>query len=145
MATKNLGHYVGEVEDIDLDSKEFNQLELVHQTAIKIEHERKLLKERMEYLDNEMSKIREALKEHLKSNEVDWAWLWDKKRTNVKWKAEFVKACGTKKAEEIVNQYKSKTYPQVGIKYIDPIPDSITQIKANPRNIPIVKHKLKLA
>ena len=146
MATKKLGHYEGEVEDINIESKKFQSLNPVHQRAIKLARKRDELKAQLEEVDNELKITRDALLEHINSgNQVDWAWIWNKTKTNVKWKEEFVKALGQPKADALTKEYKTKSYPQVGIQYIDPIPDSIVQIKDNPPKFPIVRHKLKRA
>lgn len=144
MAIKSMGHYQGEVEEINIDSNEFKQLHEVHQSAIQLSKEKEVLKQRIDEIDLELSNIRDALKLHMDENEVDWAWIWNKKSTRVKWKEEFVKALGQKKANEITKNYKTKVHPQVGIRFIDPIPDSIVQIKSNPPKFPVVKHKLKI-
>lgn len=141
MATKNLGHYQGEIEDIEIDSLQFKLLDGVHQEAIKLTRKKEQLKEQIKEIDERMTEIRSGLFQF--ANQLDWLWIWQKKSTRVKWKEEFVKALGQPKAEAITKQYKTKEYPQLGIKFVDPIPDSIKQVKANPGKFPIVKHKLK--
>lgn len=141
MATKNLGHYQGEVEDIDINSNQFKFLPPLHKEVIKLSREKESLSSRIKDIDNRISEIRNELLAHV--DECDWLWIWDLKRTRVKWKEEFVKALGQPKADAITKRYKTKTYPQLGIRFVDPIPDSIKQIKSNPGKFPIVKHKLK--
>lgn len=141
MAIKNLGHYVGEVEDIDVNSIQFRLLQPLHREAIKLSIARNVLTNELKEIDERINQIRDELMPFV--DEFDWLWIWTKKRTSVKWKEEFVKALGQPKADAIVKQYKTKSYPQLGIKYVDPIPDSIEQVKSNPPKFPIVKHKLK--
>ena len=141
MAKKNMGHYEGEVEDIDTNSLIFQSLLPIHREIIQLTRAKVLLSNEIKDIDDRISEIRSTLKPLI--NEYDWLWEWEMKRTNVKWKEEFVKALGQPKAEQVIKKYKTNTYPQLGIKYVDPIPDSIKQIKPNPPKLPLVKHRLK--
>lgn len=142
MATKNLGHYEGTVEDIDTNSLKFKLLDERHKQIIYLAIEREQLKQRLKAIEESIDTIREEIKPEAKSGNIAWAWIWNKKSGRVKWKQEFINALGRNKAIEVSESYQTKTYPQVGIQYVDPIPDSIVQIKDNPRKFPITKHAL---
>ena len=141
MATKNLGHYEGEVEDIDIDSLKFKMLSPLHQEVIKLSREKESLSNQIKAIDERITSIRDQLLPQAKI--LNWLWIWYKKSTRVKWKEEFVKALGQPKANEVTKQYATTEYPQLGIKYVDPLPESIVQVKDNPSKFPIIKHKLK--
>jgi t-SNARE complex subunit (syntaxin) len=142
MAKKNMGHYEGIVEDIDTSSEKFKQLDKRHQWLILLEQERLELKGKLDLCNEHIKEIKDNLKEEAFNNQLDWTWVYNRKRTNVRWKEEFIRHLGSGKAEEVANQYKTKEYPTIGIQYIDAIPDSIKQIKANPPKF-VRKHKLK--
>lgn len=140
---KNLGHYVGEVEDIDVDSLKFKLLDQRHREAITLGRIQIKLSNELKQVNERLSEIRSQLMVIQKIDPQNWMWIWEKKRTSVKWKDEFVKALGQRKADAITKKYKTKKHPQLGIKYVDPIPDSIIQIKENPPKFKTIKHKLK--
>lgn len=138
---KNLGHYEGMVEEIDPFSKKFEQLDQRHKTLIRLDWEKIELKAKLKEIEAKIAIIKEDIKPEAFNDQLDWTWIYNRKRTNVKWKEEFIKHCGSGKAQEIATQYKQKEYPTIGIKYIDPTPESIKQVKKNP---PKFSRKLKL-
>jgi hypothetical protein len=142
MAIKNLGHYQGVVEDINPNSLQFKLLDQRHKNLIRLSIEKQNLTARLKEIDKEIDEIKTEIKPEIKSGLIHWAWIWMKKATRVKWKEEFVIACGQPKANEVLKKYKAIEYPQISIQYIDPIPESIVQIKENPNKFPTVKYKL---
>ena len=142
MSIKNLGHYIGEVEDIEMGSLKYKCLDSRHQELIFLSKEREKINQRLTEIEEQISSIKESIKDDIKSGSIKWGWIWMKKQTRVKWKEEFIKFLGTKKANEVKSKYEQKEYEQIGIQYVDSLPENIIQIKSND-NIP-KKQKLKV-
>lgn len=143
MATKKLGHYEGEVEELSKD--QYLKLDDAHKLYIDFYLEKRRYQERIDKLNETLEAIKNNLivEYEIHKSLPDWAWIWEIKKSNVKWKEEFIKVLGAKKAEEITKQYQQKTYPQIGIRFIDPIPETIHQVKKNPKQFPVYKIPLK--
>lgn len=141
MAIKNLGHYEGVVED--LKPTEFNKLHILHRSLINLNKEKEILTNKLKEIDEKIKEIKEKIKPDVEKGKIKWAWVWYLNQTRVKWKEEFVKFLGIKKAQEVTETYQKKTYPQIGIQYVDPILDTIVQIKENPPKFKTNKIKLK--
>ena len=142
MSIKNMGHYEGIVEDPT--NEEIEQMDIIHKTLYHNYKRKERLEQELENVNKIIDKIKNDIKEKIeKGKKFNWTWIYYITKGRVSWKEEFVKALGTKKAEEISEQAKKKKHPQIGIKFIDPIPDTIKQIKENKSNIPTIKHKLK--
>lgn len=143
MPIKNLGHYEGIVEDINIKSLRFKTLNPHHQELILLNRESLTLSDRIAEIKDRIAEIKSTIETEVNAGVIPWAWIWFKKSTRVKWKEEFVKACGQPRANAVVQSYKGKQYPQIGIQYVDPIPNTIKQIKPNPDKFPLIKHRLK--
>jgi hypothetical protein len=76
-----------------------------------------------------------------------WAWRWIFKKSNIKWKNEFIKRLGQPEANKILSVAKQKEYPKIGIQFIDPNPEDIpknpNQLKI-PKRLTLPKPKLSL-
>jgi hypothetical protein len=134
---KNLGHYTGEVDIV----KKFN--DPIHQSLYILYQTKNSIQKNLDATNQKIKELEKQIKPDIESGKIDWAWIWMMKRTNVKWKDEFIKHCGTKKAEEVQSEYKTMEYPQIGIRGIHPNPETIEQIKPNKPTIPIKRLKLK--
>jgi len=142
MAKKNLGHYEGEVEEPTKEA--IKSMHPIHKELYALSLSKKLLESKLASINAEIDQYKSVIQKNIDSGKkFSWVWIWNMKRTSVKWKEEFVKALGQPKAEAITKTYKTKEYPQLGIRFIDPIPESIVQTKENPSKFPKVKHALK--
>lgn len=137
MTVKNLGHYEGIVEELPKDKTNLDKIhmQLIYWNSIK----EKATKD-LDEANNKINQIKEEIKPDIEKGLIKWAWIWIKKRTNIKWKEEFERYLGKQKIHEVMSQYEATEYPQIGIQYIDPVPESI-QLKEVKK--PIIK-KLKL-
>jgi hypothetical protein len=68
------------------------------------------------------AQLMKLLKEDPEHPAHDWAWIESNERNWPKWKEEFVRECGQKKANEISAKYKKKKLPYLRIKFIHPRP-----------------------
>ena len=144
MSIKQIGHYEGIVEDPT--EEDLKQMNPVHKMLYDNCKRKEILEQELKEINEKIETTKEQIKESIikEKQKFDWAWIHDMYKGRVSWKEEFVKALGTKKAEEISNAQKKNKYPQLYIKFIDPIPDTIKQIKENKSNIPTIKHNLSV-
>jgi hypothetical protein len=140
---KRFGHYQGDVED--LTTEEYRKLNPIHKQLYNDYQEKLHLEELLEAINDRIKLAKDSLLEGIQKKELnfDWAWVYEVSAGKPKWKEEFIRTNSTAAAEEVAKRYKGKKIPKVGIKYIDPIPESIVQIKEHPKKIPIRKHNLK--
>ena len=135
---EGVGRIEGIVEDIDVNSPKFKALSIEHQTLIVLSRKREELKQELKRTEKQITKLKEKLKPLAESKAVSWVWIWYKKMTSIKWKEEFIAFNGTEAAERVAQKYEQKSYPQVGVQYVDPIE---TRISKDP---PKLKLKSKL-
>jgi hypothetical protein len=130
------------VEDIDVNSPKFKKLSIEHQQLIVLSRKREELKQELKKTENKIIKLKEELKPLAESKEVNWVWIWFKKMTSIKWKEEFISFAGEDEAKKVAEKYEQKSYPQVGVQYVDPIE---TRISTDPPiKSKLSKLKLKL-
>jgi sugar-specific transcriptional regulator TrmB len=122
-----VGRIEGVIEDIDVNGPKFKQLSIEHQTLIVLNRKREQLKQELKRTENQISKLKEKLKPLAESKAVNWVWIWYKKMTSIKWKEEFIAFNGTEAAERVAQKYEQKSYPQVGVQYVDPIETRIVE------------------
>lgn len=122
----------------------------MYQLAQKIKRHKELLSEYEEEFND--------LKEQLDIKKLpSWCWIWQLKNSRVSWKQEFINRLGKTAANKLSATAKTKTTPQIGIRFIDPNPDQIPidpeaakrqekpkKLKLTPlKTTPLLKLKLK--
>jgi hypothetical protein len=134
MATKNLGHYEGFCEEPNsLKDKLLLKKNKLHNEAYQLAKTINELESQLKPLKERMNEIRSLVLNDLKEGKsIDWAWLWQK-NARIAWKEEFIRANGIDKANAITKANTKNKVDQVGIKYVDPLPDSIILVKPNPK------------
>ena len=84
------------------------------------------------------------LKDELDPNNLpSWAWSWIKRQGRVAWKQIVIDRLGQTYANQISAKQKQKEYPQIGIQFIDPVPDKIP-IDPTKKKLQLKPKRLKL-
>ena len=131
--------------------KEMLQMDEIHLAIYDLNQEKISLSQSLSEVNEKLNRYYKQVNELLNSDDPPiWAWRWEFKKTNVKWKEEFIKRLGKAEANKILSVAKQKGYPKVGIQFIDPNPDHIPETpidksKRNVQRLNLPKPKLSLA
>jgi len=116
-------------EAIDQPSKkDMLQMNDLHLAIYELDQEKISLSESLNKVDEQLKIHYDRVSELLDSKDPpNWAWTWEFKKSNIKWKEEFINRLGKAEANKILSVAKQKSYPKIGIQYIDPNPDHIPE------------------
>lgn len=118
--------------------KQMLQMDELHLTLFELNQEKIALSESLKEINEKLDRYYKKINDLLNSDDPpNWAWRWEFKKTNVKWKEEFIKRLGKAEANKILSTAKQKGYPKIGVRFIDPNPDHIpeTPIDKAKRNV----------
>lgn len=102
------------------------QMDDLHLTLYELHQEKNSLSASLDEVNKKIDRYTERLDQLLQSdNPPNWAWRWVFKKSNIKWKEEFINRLGKAEANKILSTAKQKEYPKIGIRFIDPKPEDI--------------------
>jgi len=106
--------------------KQMLQMDELHLTLYELNQEKESLSESLKKVNEKIEHYMEKVDQLLSSNNPPvWAWRWTFKKSNIKWKDQFIKRLGQAEANKILSVAKQKEYPKIGIQFIDPNPENI--------------------
>jgi hypothetical protein len=130
--------------------KQMLQMDEIHLAIYELTQEKNSLNQSLSEVNDKLERYYNRVKELLDSDTPpNWAWTWDYKKTNVQWKQEFIKRLGKAEANKILSVAKQKSYPKIGIRFIDPNPEDIPEnpidkAKRNVSKLDLAPPKLSL-
>jgi len=101
---------------------QISKMDKTHYELYKLSEEIKIKKDELSLLEEEFKDLKDTLDQ---KNLPNWAWIWIKKQSRVAWKQVVIDRLGQTYANKISAEQKQKEYPQIGIQFIDPDPESI--------------------
>lgn len=108
--------------------KEMLQMDDLHLTLYELHQEKNSLSASLDEVNKKIDRYTERLDQLLQSdNPPNWAWRWVFKKSNIKWKEEFINRLGKAEANKILSTAKQKEYPKIGIRFVDPKPEDIPE------------------
>ena len=124
------------------------QMDDLHLTLYEFNQEKISLSKSLDEVNKKIDHYMKKLDQLLTSDSPPtWAWRWVFKKSNIKWKEEFINRLGKAEANKILSVAKQKEYPKIGIQFIDPNPEDIPknpdQLKV-PKRLTLPKSKLTL-
>jgi len=132
--------------------KQMRQMDALHLNLYELHQQKNTLNQSLNKVNEKIERYMKKLDALLNSdNPPVWAWRWTFKKSNIKWKEEFIKRLGKVEANKILSVAKQNEYPKIGIQFIDPNPEDIpinpNELKkqSTPKRLTLSKPKLTLA
>lgn len=97
-------------------------MDKVHYSLYTLSKKIAVAKEELAELEDQFKDLKDSLNPN---NLPNWAWNWIKKQGRVAWKQIVIDRLGQTYVNKISAKQKQKEYPQIGIQFIDPVPDKI--------------------